>query len=54
MGRERPEWERGDTLRSVKDIVVIGALAIKECITDAAAWVDTKLANAVNNENDEV
>lgn len=53
MGRERPDWNRGDTLRSVKDVVVIGALALKECFSDAAAWVDTKLANAINSNEDE-
>lgn len=51
---ERPYWNRGDTLRSIKDITVIGALALAECFKDAAAWVDTKLANAINDESDEL
>ena len=49
---ERPDWQRGDTIRNVKDLVVIGALALKECVVDAADWLDTKFADRINGADD--
>lgn len=48
---ERPDWHRGDTLRSIKDFAIIGALALKECVIDAADWLDTKLADRINGDD---
>lgn len=53
MRQEKPDWARGDTLRSIRDVVAIGAAALKEVCLDAAAWADTKLANAINSDEDE-
>lgn len=47
-----PEWNRGDTLRSVRDVAVIGFGALKECIIDAADWLDTKFADRINGADD--
>lgn len=49
---DKPDWHTGDTLRSIKDIAIIGALALKECVVDAAGWVDTKLADRINGVDD--
>lgn len=49
---ERPDWQRGDTLLSLKEVAVIGLLALKECVIDAADWVDTKLADRINGADD--
>lgn len=53
MRNERPDWNRGDTLKSVAEVASIGAAALVECLKDAAAWADAKLANAINTEEDE-
>lgn len=54
MSHNIPKWERGDSLKSIKDILTIGTLSLKECILDAAAWVDTRAASAINNKEDEL
>lgn len=50
---EKPDWQRGDTLRNIKEIVVIGSLALVECMKDGVAWVDTRLADRINGADDE-
>lgn len=49
---ERPNWKRGDTLRGVRDFTVIGVLALRECLIDAANWLDTKYADRINGDED--
>lgn len=50
---DRPKWNRGDTIKSIKDVVVIGAVSLKECIIDAADWLDTRFANKLNEEGEQ-
>lgn len=46
---ERPHWERGDGLRSIRDL---GQLAL-DTVLDIIAGIDTKAANAINRPEDE-
>lgn len=50
---DKPKWNRGDTLLSIKDVLIIGAQALKECITDGLELLDTRAANALNGDEDE-
>lgn len=50
---ERPDWNKGDTLASVKEILIIGALSVRQCCIDALDWADTKLADRINTKDDE-
>jgi len=49
---KKPDWERLDSLRSLKDVAVIGGLALAECIKDSAAWLDSHFADKINGEED--
>jgi hypothetical protein len=50
---EKPDWNRGDTVKSIVEVASIGRAALVECIKDAADWVDTKLADRINGPQDE-
>lgn len=50
---DKPDWERLDSLRSIKEVAIIGAGALKELLIDAADWVDTRLADRVNGDQDD-
>lgn len=51
---DKPKWNRGDTLLSLKDVLIIGAQALKQCITDGLERLDTRAANVLNREEDEL
>jgi negative regulator of sigma E activity len=53
MNNEPHRWEKKDTLLSLRDVFNIARVALAECISDAASWVDTKAANQINTEEDE-
>lgn len=46
--REKPEWGMRERILSVYEVACIGKAALAECITDAASWLDTKLADKIN------
>jgi hypothetical protein len=51
---EKPDWNRGDTVKSIIEVAAIGRAALAECINDAADWLDTKLADRINTKEDEL
>lgn len=46
---ELPDWNKGDTLKSIKGVLLLGRQAVAELLER----IDTKLANALNGEDDE-
>lgn len=53
---EAPKWERGDTLRSVRDVFSlarVGLARVIENISEFPSRLDTRAANQLNGNEDE-
>lgn len=53
MVEDKHKWSIGDTVRSAMEVTAIGAGALRLLIEDGVSWVDTKLADRINGEDDE-
>lgn len=56
MSNEKPKWERGDTIKSIKGVVGLGKIAIARTIgylSELPERIDTHYANSVNGGDDE-
>lgn len=53
---DKPNWERGDTIKSIYGVFATGRVALARFISNIAEYpskLDTKYANAPNTPEDE-
>jgi len=50
---EKPNWQRGDTLKSLHATLNLGSQAVKTVIGSLAERIDTKYSDQLNGDSDE-